>query len=114
MMAVDILRKEMPVARISRAMDIPRSSIYYRSIERSVNRKPRVSGTVENEINRISGERTTYSYRRIWALLRNSGIHVNIKTVRMSMAIENFPKMAVEFFPPVFRFAFIPFSPHLY
>ena len=39
MMAVDALMKEMPIARISRAMDIPRSSIYYNRIERSVNRK---------------------------------------------------------------------------
>ena len=85
MMAVNILRKEMPVARISRAMGIPRSSIYYNRIERSVNRKPRVSGSIETEIKRISGERTTYGYRRVWALMRYSGIHVNIKTVRRIM-----------------------------
>ena len=85
MMAVDTLKKEMPVARISRAMDIPRSSIYCNRIERSVNRKPRVSGSIESEIKRISGERTTYGYRRVWALMRNSGIHVNIKTVRRIM-----------------------------
>ena len=34
LMAVNILRNEMPVARISRAMDIPRSSIYYRKIRK--------------------------------------------------------------------------------
>ena len=33
----------------------------------------------------VSGERTTYGYRRVWALMRNSGIHVNIKTVRRIM-----------------------------
>ncbi|MGP6207775.1 IS3 family transposase [Cuniculiplasma sp. SKW3] len=38
-----------------------------------------------DEIIRISGERTTYGYRRVWALLRNSGIRVNIKTVRRIM-----------------------------
>ena len=37
----------------------------------------------------ISAERTTYGYRRIWALLRNSGIHVNIKTVRRIMRRNN-------------------------
>ena len=89
MMAVDTLKKEMPVARISRAMDIPRSSIYYNRIERSVNRKTRVTGSIETEIKRISGERTTYGYRRVWALLRNSGIHVNIKTVRRIMRRNN-------------------------
>ena len=81
MITVDILRKEMPVARISRAMDIPRSSIYYSKMEKS-SRKPRVSGSIESEIKRISGERITYGYRRVWALMRNSGIHVNIKAVR--------------------------------
>ena len=34
MIAVDTLKKGMPVARISRAMGIPRSSIYYNRIER--------------------------------------------------------------------------------
>lgn len=81
-MAVDILRREMPVARISRAMDIPTSSIYYRKTERSGKRKSRVSENIEVEIIMLSEDRTTYGYRRIWALLRNSGIHVNIKTVR--------------------------------
>ena len=28
-MTVDILTKEMPIVRISRALDIPRSTIYY-------------------------------------------------------------------------------------
>ena len=84
MMAVGTLKKEMPVARISRAMDVPRSSIYYSNMEKS-SRNPRGSGSIETEINRILGERTTYGYRRVWALLRNSGIHVNIKTVRRIM-----------------------------
>ena len=29
----------------------------------------------------LSANPTTYDYRRIWALLKNSDIHVNIKTV---------------------------------
>ena len=36
-----------------------------------------------------------------------------VRPLSLSMAIENFPKMAVGYFPPVFRFAFIPFSLHL-
>ncbi len=87
-MAVDILKKDMPIAMISRAMDIPRSSIYYRSMERSVDRKPRVSGSIETEISRISGKKT-YGYRRVWALPRSSDIHVNIKTVRRIMRRNN-------------------------
>ncbi len=54
-----------------------------------MNRKTRVTGSIETEIKRISGERTTYGYRRVWALLRNSGIHVNIKTVRRIMRRNN-------------------------
>ena len=66
-------------------MCIPRSSIYYRKTERSGRRKPRISENIESEIIRISADRTTHGYRRVWALLRNSGIHVNIKTVRRIM-----------------------------
>ena len=81
-MAIESLRHAMATSRISRAMDVPRSSTYYNRIERSVNRKPRVLESVETEIKRISGERTKYGYRRVWALLRNSGVHMNIKTVQ--------------------------------
>ena len=89
MMIVNILKKEIPIARISRAMNIPRSTIHYNRMERSGNRKQRVPESVEREINKLSGERTTYGYRRIWALMRNSGIHVNIKTVRRIMKRTN-------------------------
>ena len=84
-MAIESLSPAMATSRISRAMDVPRSSIYYRKTEISGMRKPRISENIEAEIIRISAERTTYGYRRIWALLRNSGIHVNIKTVRRIM-----------------------------
>ena len=84
-MAIESLKPAMTVSRISRAMDVPRSSIYYRKTGRSGKRKPRVSEIIEAEIIRLSAERTTYGYRRVWALLRNSGIHVNIKTVRRIM-----------------------------
>ena len=83
-MAIEILRKEMPVSKISRAMDIPRSSIYYRRTEGSGRRKSRISGNIEAEIIRLSAERTTYGYSRIWALLRNSGIHY-VSTVHDGM-----------------------------
>ena len=84
-MSIESLKPVMPISRISRAMDIPRSSIYYSRIEKPAERKPRVPESIEAEIIKISGERTTYGYRRIWALMRNSGIHVNIKTVRRIM-----------------------------
>ena len=83
-MAIEILRKEMPGSKISRAMDIPRSSIYYRKTEGSGRRKSRISENIESEIIRLSAERTTYGYSRIWALLRNSGIHY-VSTVHDGM-----------------------------
>ena len=84
-MAIESLRPAMATSRISRAMDVPRSSIYYRRTGRSGMRKPRIPENIESEVIRLSAERTTYGYRRIWALMRNSGIHVNIKTVRRIM-----------------------------
>ena len=84
-MVMENLKHALTVSRISRIMDIPRSTIYYRKTGRSGRRKARISENIESEIIRISGERTTYGYRRIWAILRNSGIHVNIKTVRRIM-----------------------------
>ena len=84
-MVMENLKHALTVSLISRIMDIPRSTIYYRRTGRSGTRKSRISENIESEIIRISGERTTYGYRRIWAILRNSGIHVNIKTVRRIM-----------------------------
>jgi len=36
----------------------------------------------------------------------------NSAPLSVSMAVENFPESAVEYFPPIFRFSFIHFSPH--
>ena len=85
MTAMNSLRKELPVARISRAMRISRSSIYYSKSLNTGRRKPRVSDAVRSEVLRVAGERTTYGYRRIWALMRNHGTGVNVKTVRRIM-----------------------------
>jgi len=49
MAAVEYLKPLMPVARISRAMDMPRLTIYYRS-ERTGRRKPRISTAIADEI----------------------------------------------------------------
>ena len=37
----------------------------------------------------IASERPTYGYRRVWATLRNSGTHVNQKTVRKVLKDSN-------------------------
>ena len=63
-------------------MDVQRSYIYYNRKGRTGRRKPEVQDSVKSKILRISAERTTYGYRRIWAMLRNSGTAVNVKTVR--------------------------------
>ena len=42
-MIVNILKPEMPIARISRAMDIQRSTIYYDRSGRHGKRKPRIT-----------------------------------------------------------------------
>ena len=51
-MAIESLKPAMSVSRISRAMDVPRSSIYYRKTGRTGKRKPRVSEIIESECNR--------------------------------------------------------------
>ncbi|MEM0134009.1 MAG: IS3 family transposase [Thermoplasmatales archaeon] len=79
----------MSIARICRAMDISRSSIYYRKADHTLNRKPRSSPGIENDILSIAEKRTTYGYMRIWAILRNSGTVTNIKTVRRIMKKHN-------------------------
>jgi hypothetical protein len=64
----------MTTSRITRAMDVPRSSIYYRRTERSGKRKPRIAEYSESEVIRLLSERTTYGYRRILALMSYSEI----------------------------------------
>ena len=84
-MVVINLKEEMHIVRISGTIDIQRSSIYYWRSEHSVKRKPRISPEIGERVLKTAEERTTYGYRRIWALMRNSGMHVNIKTVRRIM-----------------------------
>lgn len=67
MVVVDALKEIIPIARISRSMGVSRSFIDYRRSERSEKRKARIPEDIESEVKRISFERTTYGYRRIWA-----------------------------------------------
>ena len=68
MVVFDALKEIIPVARISRPVGVSRSFIYYRRSERSEKRRERIPEDIESEVKRISFERTTYGYRRIWAL----------------------------------------------
>ena len=89
MTVVEMLRQEMPISRTSMAMGVHRSFIYYNRKEHARKRKQRVSAEIVSEILSISLERSTYGYRRTWAMLRNSGIRVNVKTVRRIMQMNN-------------------------
>ena len=73
------LKDILPVRRISAISGISSSTVYYKPSVRRVRRLP---VETENMIVEMAGERPTYGYRRIWAILRNKGIHLNQKTVR--------------------------------
>jgi hypothetical protein len=60
MMIVNILKPEMPIARISRAIDIRRSTIYYARSDRTGKKEPRITKETEDQILRIAEERITY------------------------------------------------------
>jgi hypothetical protein len=50
-MITDILKKEIPVTRISRAMDIQRSTIYYTGLHGK--RSPRIPQEIEEQALKI-------------------------------------------------------------
>ena len=86
------LSSKMPLKRISYITGMPRSFIYYNLNRNSINRKEYKTGKGKNTVDKIielSSERITYDYRRIWALLRNSGISINRKTVYKIMGDNN-------------------------
>ena len=56
-MITDILKKKIPVARISRAIGIQRSTIYYTRAHGK--RLPRISQEIEEQALKIAGERIT-------------------------------------------------------
>lgn len=84
MMASEMLVTGMGISRSCSLLGIPRRS-YYRWIsepnEHHPERTSRIPEYVTSRIINLSMERTTYGYRRIWALLRNAGIMLNQKTV---------------------------------
>ena len=84
-MAAESLKPATTISRIYRTMDVTRTSIYRRRLERSGKRYPRTQKNIKADIIRLSGEITRDGYRRIWALIRNSGTHVNIETCWMIM-----------------------------
>ena len=86
MMVIEGLRPVMGMREISRISGLPLSTYYYKPRRRNVTR---LDPAIEERIVDTASERTTYGYRRIWAILRNSGIHVNVKTVRRTLKRNN-------------------------
>ena len=86
MMVLEDLKDQIPLREISRISGIPLSFYYYRPRERHIQR---LDPTIRNKIREIASERPTYGYRRVWAVLRNSGTHVNQKTVRKVLRDSN-------------------------
>ena len=79
MVASEMLVTGMGISRSCSLLGIPRRS-YYRWIsepnEHHPERTSRIPEYVTSRIINLSMERTTYGYRRIWALLRNAGYHL--------------------------------------
>ena len=79
MMILEDLKHEMPLRNISRISGMSLSGYYYKPKERHIQR---IDPSIKDRIKDIASERPTYGYRRVWAVLRNSGTEVNQKTVR--------------------------------
>jgi putative transposase len=62
--------------RVSRALDLPRSSLRYTPVPRDR------AAALARRIEDLAGAHPRYGYRRIWALLRRAGWSVNQKAVR--------------------------------
>ena len=89
METVNNLRNKLSVSRISKITKIQRSYIYYNRKSTAKQRKFRISDNTINRLLEISGERVTYGYRRVWAVLMNEGTEINIKTVRRIIKSRN-------------------------
>ena len=76
----------MSLREISRVSGISLSSLYYKEKERRVKK---FSPLIEQDIIRTASERSTYGYRRVWAVLRNGGTKVNRKAVRRVLRNNN-------------------------
>ena len=79
MMVIDDLKDRIPLREISRISGISLSGYYYKPRERHVEQ---FDTSIKERIRYIASERPTYGYRRVWAVVRNHGTRVNLKTVR--------------------------------
>ena len=86
MMVLDDLKPHMSLRKISRISGITRSEYYYHPRKRMITR---LDPSVKERIKVAASGRPTYGYRRVWAILRDSGTHVNRKTVRKVLKDSN-------------------------
>ncbi len=85
MTAVSEITSCMPISRACSLLGIPRRTYYARKPVMVRIQNTRTSPDTVKRIREICSERVTYGYRRVWALLRNDGIHMNPKTVQRIM-----------------------------
>ena len=81
MTAMGEITASMPISRACSLLGIPRRSYYARKPLGIRISSSRISADTVQRIRDICNERVTYGYRRVWALLRNEGVHMNPKTV---------------------------------
>ncbi|OWP54692.1 MAG: hypothetical protein B2I18_05505 [Cuniculiplasma sp. C_DKE] len=86
MMVIDDLKDQIPLREISRISGISLSGYYYKPVKRYIQR---LDPAIKEKVRYIASERTTYRYRRVWAVLRNSGTEVNQKIVRKVLKDNN-------------------------
>ena len=89
METVNSLRNKLSISRISSITGIQRSYIYYNRKSTAKQIKSRIPDNTINRILNISRERVTYGYRKVWAVLRNEGTKINMKTVRKLIKSKN-------------------------
>ena len=82
-MAITELNSTMSKSKISRVTGIQRSTIYseLNHTETVKEYNTRMDSGTVNKVIEISSDRVTYGHRRVWAMLRNTGIYVNKTTV---------------------------------
>ncbi|MGP6208028.1 IS3 family transposase [Cuniculiplasma sp. SKW3] len=86
MMVLEDSIDQIPIREISRISGISMSTYYYKPKERHVDR---LDPSIKKRIREIASERSTYGYRRVWAILKNHGTRVNLKTVRKVLKDNN-------------------------
>jgi len=89
MESVNNLRNKLSISGRAKITKIPRSYIHYKRKNTVKQRKSRIPENTINRIFEISEKIVTYGHRRIWAVLRNKGIKINIKTVRRIIKSNN-------------------------